>query len=270
MRSVALDAQIRIAATRRAYDAGERRAAASSCSGTPERWGETLRELLWTRTTLVVPPFSGATRSSCRVPCTYDLEVAAAKYFDALGDGDVPLELLFSGSVFYADDGRAAAGAARIPWESEARYRLPVRVWREAMDATSRTARGCASARDLRPAARVQGARARCRRWEAAIDELLGGRSERWTAIRQVADAVLYEGYILWPYRRSALKNQQRWTFGGVYPAAHSARAPDDRAAIAGAVPARGRRGAVDVRVRFLHVVGAAGSTADGPSRSTS
>jgi hypothetical protein len=36
--------------------------------------------------------------------------------------------------------------------------------------------------------------------------------------VRQIADAVLYEGYILWPYRRSALKNQRRWGFGGVYP----------------------------------------------------
>ena len=37
--------------------------------------------------------------------------------------------------------------------------------------------------------------------------------------VRAIADAVLYEGYVLWPYRRSALKNQQRWTFGGVLPA---------------------------------------------------
>ena len=36
--------------------------------------------------------------------------------------------------------------------------------------------------------------------------------------LEEIAAAVLYEGYILWPYRRSARKNQQRWTFGGVYP----------------------------------------------------
>ena len=40
-------------------------------------------------------------------------------------------------------------------------------------------------------------------------------------AVTRIARAVLYEGYILWPYRRSALKNQQRWTFGGVYPEAY-------------------------------------------------
>jgi hypothetical protein len=37
-------------------------------------------------------------------------------------------------------------------------------------------------------------------------------------AVRKIADAVLYEGYVLWPYRRSALKNTHRFTFGGVEP----------------------------------------------------
>src|SRR5271157_5460984 len=35
---------------------------------------------------------------------------------------------------------------------------------------------------------------------------------------KEIADAVLYEGYLLYPYRRSAIKNRQRWTFGVVYP----------------------------------------------------
>jgi len=74
--------------------------------------------------------------------------------------------------------------------------------------------------------------------------------------IRAIADAVLYEGYILWPYRRSALKNQRRFTFGGVYPPAHSARHPDDPArmhaeVLLEAVP----EAEVEVTVRFLHVV---------------
>lgn len=48
-------------------------------------------------------------------------------------------------------------------------------------------------------------------------------------AAKKIAEAVLYEGYILWPYRRSTMKNQQRWTFGGVYPRAYSeARGEDD------------------------------------------
>ena len=74
--------------------------------------------------------------------------------------------------------------------------------------------------------------------------------------VRAIADAVLYEGYLLWPYRRTALKNQRRWTFGGVYPPAHSARHPDDawRMRTECLLEADGAP-RVDVRVRFLHVV---------------
>jgi hydrogenase maturation protease len=74
--------------------------------------------------------------------------------------------------------------------------------------------------------------------------------------VAQIAEAVLYEGYILWPYRRSALKNQRRWTFGGVHPEAHARRHPDDRSRIRAECLLEGAGPAdVDVRVRFLHVV---------------
>jgi hypothetical protein len=77
---------------------------------------------------------------------------------------------------------------------------------------------------------------------------------------RKIAEAVLYEGYVLWPYRRSALKNQRRWTFGGVFPPSHSAKHPDDSAQIQAQVlletPSSGvSRDPVEVSVRFLHVV---------------
>jgi hypothetical protein len=72
--------------------------------------------------------------------------------------------------------------------------------------------------------------------------------------VRAIADAVLYEGYILWPYRRSALKNQRRFTFGGVYPPAHSRRHPDDPSSMTTEVLLRGDP-AVDVTARFLQVV---------------
>jgi hypothetical protein len=74
--------------------------------------------------------------------------------------------------------------------------------------------------------------------------------------IRAIADAVLYEGYILWPYRRSALKNQRRFTFGGVYPPAHAYAHPDDPSSMRTEVLLRAGAGAtVEVTVRFLHVV---------------
>jgi hypothetical protein len=72
--------------------------------------------------------------------------------------------------------------------------------------------------------------------------------------VRAIADAVLYEGYILWPYRRSAIKNKQRWTFGGVYPRAWSASHGDDRWQMQTQVLVLGEPD-VDVTVRFLHVV---------------
>jgi hydrogenase maturation protease len=73
--------------------------------------------------------------------------------------------------------------------------------------------------------------------------------------VRAIADAVLYEGYLLWPYRRSALKNQRRWTFGGVYPEAHSRAHPDDASRMRTQVLLEGDPADVDVTVRFLHVV---------------
>jgi hypothetical protein len=69
--------------------------------------------------------------------------------------------------------------------------------------------------------------------------------------VRRIADAVLYEGYLLWPYRKSALKNRQRFTFGGVYPPAW-----EDRSAMQAQVLLEGGEDVeVEVRVRFLHVV---------------
>jgi hypothetical protein len=101
--------------------------------GPPAGWGSTLRTLLWTRTTLVVPPFTGATTAAMTVPCSYDLEVLAGRYLDALEGGEVPLEFLFSGTVFYAGEA-GLLQVARISWEQEAGFRLPVALWRETMD----------------------------------------------------------------------------------------------------------------------------------------
>ena len=132
IRSVSLNTQVRIAATQRHYDTAEQERLLE-LFGEPHRWGNTLRSLLWTHTTLQVSPFSGSTVVDMPVPCTYDLEVVATKYFNALEDGEVPLEFLFSGMVFYAgEDGRLQI--SRISWEKEAEYRMPVRLWTEMME----------------------------------------------------------------------------------------------------------------------------------------
>jgi hypothetical protein len=132
VRAILLDVQIQIAARRRRYDRAEQERLLD-LFGAPERWGSSLRTLLWARTTVVVPPFDDSTVIDVPVACSYDVEVAAARYLAALRDGEVPLELLFSGSLFYAGEG-GALQTVRLSWEHEAEYRLPVSAWRETMD----------------------------------------------------------------------------------------------------------------------------------------
>lgn len=132
VRSILLDTQIQIAARRRPYGEVEQESLVE-LFGTPERWGATLRTLLWTRMTLVVPPFTDSVEVMLPVACSYDLEANAANYLSGLQEGEVPLEFLFSGSVFYTGPG-GMLQTVRISWEQEAEYRLPVSVWREAMD----------------------------------------------------------------------------------------------------------------------------------------
>jgi len=100
--------------------------------GEPVRWHETLRPLLWTRASVLVPRFQGTIDVDVPIACTYDLEVAAAKYFHALDAGDVPLLFLFSGTIFFAGDQRFSV--APVAWDKEAAYRLPVALWRELMN----------------------------------------------------------------------------------------------------------------------------------------
>ena len=131
--TIALRCQIQIETTRRRY-APEEQERLVDLFGHPDRWSQTLRSLLWTHVNLVVPGFAGAsTMIDLHVPCTFDFNVAATKYFEGLTDGDIPLNMLFSGNVFYAHpDGPLQV--APISWEQEAKYKLPVKVWREMMD----------------------------------------------------------------------------------------------------------------------------------------
>lgn len=131
--TIALRCQVQIEVTRRGYTPPEQ-ARMLDLFGHPDRWGQTLRNLLWTHTSLVVPGFEGtSTTTDMNVPCTFDFNVAATKYFDGLVAGDIPLLLLFSGTVFYASP-ESDLRVAPISWELEARYKLPVQMWREMMD----------------------------------------------------------------------------------------------------------------------------------------
>src|SRR5271154_2928780 len=130
--TVALRAQIQIEAARRKYDADEQTRLAD-LFGEPDRWGQTLRSMLWTHASVVAPRFTGHTLCELHVPCTFDFNIAATKYFHGLTSGDLPLCFQFSGSVFYQGlNGELLV--APISWDKEGKYRLPVAVWKELMD----------------------------------------------------------------------------------------------------------------------------------------
>ncbi|MCP9491715.1 MAG: DUF6084 family protein [Solirubrobacteraceae bacterium MAG38_C4-C5] len=171
IRSLMLNVQLRIAAAQRGYDEGEQERL-SELFGTPDRWSSTLRGLLWTHTTLVIPPFQGETVVDLDVPCTYDFEVTASKYLAALQDGEVPLELLFSGTVFHRDEaGRLSV--SRISWDREAPYRMPVAVWRETMDFHFRGAAWLRLERETFDRLAAYKARHTLLSWETALSALL-------------------------------------------------------------------------------------------------
>lgn len=130
--AIALRCQVQIEPRRRAYT-GEEKTDLADLFGVPSRWGETLRSVLWTQSSTMVQGFTGSIDVDLPLPCTYDFEVAAAKYLQALDGDDVPLSLLFSGTVFTR--GVSGFGVEQIPWHLEASHRMPVRVWRDLMDA---------------------------------------------------------------------------------------------------------------------------------------
>jgi len=131
--TVALRCQIQLEVTRRQYTPEDQERLLDLFGG-PSRWGETLRNLLWTHANLIVPSFHGTTLVDLPVPCTFDFNVAATKYFDGLSDGEIPVCLQFSGTVFYATS-ESGLQVAPISWDKEARFKLPVRLWREVMEA---------------------------------------------------------------------------------------------------------------------------------------
>jgi hypothetical protein len=129
--SIALRCQVQIEPRRRLYAPAEKEQLLE-LFGEPERWGETLRTVLWTQVPLMVPGFAGSIEVDLPITCTYDFEVISAKYFASLAGGEVPLLLLFSGTVFLK--GAQGWSVEQVSWELEAPYRLPVSVWRETMD----------------------------------------------------------------------------------------------------------------------------------------
>jgi hypothetical protein len=130
--AITLRCQVQIEPAKRRYVPNEQEKLLD-LFGTPERWGRTVKPLLWMNTSVAVPRFTGALLVDLELPCTFDFNVAATKYFHALDAGDIPVAVMFSGTLFYeGSDG--ALQISQVPWDREASYRLPVSVWKEMME----------------------------------------------------------------------------------------------------------------------------------------
>jgi Family of unknown function (DUF6084) len=131
VQAIALRVQIQIEPARRRYTVAEQEHL-KELFGEPEQWSKSLHSLLWTNINVNVSGFSGPTLIDIPVPCTFDFNVAVTKYIYGLKDAELPITLLFSGTVFHS--GPTGLQVAQIPWDRSATCRVPVRLWKEMMD----------------------------------------------------------------------------------------------------------------------------------------
>jgi hypothetical protein len=171
--AIALRCQIRIEPHRRRYSRAEARRL-HDLFGDPSRWADTVKPIQLATVTAMVPSFTAATEVDLPVPCTYDLEVASARYLNGLEDGTVPLLLLFSGTVFFGEGFRVEP----VPWHAEAGYRMPASVWRDLVDAHFPGSAWLRVGRDTLDALAEYKARHALPTWDATLSELLGRRRE--------------------------------------------------------------------------------------------
>ena len=125
--AIALRCQVRIEPLRRSYSDDEA-AGLLDLFGGRERWAHTQRTFLWQHCAAMVPGFAGHTTVTLPLECTYDFEVTAAKYAHALQEGALPLQFLFSGTIFVNSE--HGFSVQQVPWDCECRYDMPVAVWR--------------------------------------------------------------------------------------------------------------------------------------------
>lgn len=129
--AIALRCQVRIEPQRRGYTTADE-SGLRALFGDRDRWADTLKPFLWMQCSTTVQGFTGATEVDLPLPCTYDFDVVGSRYLHAVGEGTVPLSLLFSGTVFTR--GLTGFGVEQVPWSCEASYLLPVAVWRQMID----------------------------------------------------------------------------------------------------------------------------------------
>jgi Family of unknown function (DUF6084) len=178
--AVALRCQIRIEPQRRRYDEHEAELL-THLFGERSRWGDTLKPMQFTTVSVMVPSFVGSTEIDVPVPCTYDLEVAAGKYFHSLSDGMVPMALMFSGTVF--SKGQTGFWVDQVSWNSDVNYQLPIAVWQGLMNTYFPGEAWIRLSKDTIDALLRYKARHAIPTWDAAMTSLLAKAS----AVEEVA-----------------------------------------------------------------------------------
>ena len=172
--AIALRCQVRIEPQRRPYAEADEVGLLSQF-GTRARWRDTLRPFLWMQCTAMVQGFTEVTEVELPMPCTYDFEVTGAKYLHALRDGNIPLILLFSGTIFTR--GQSGFGVEQVAWDSEASYSLPVSVWREMIELNYPNTGWLRLDRDVLTALARYQAEHGLTSWDATVESLLAAQS---------------------------------------------------------------------------------------------
>ncbi len=174
--AIVLRCQVRIEPARRRYEPSEKELLLD-LFGTPERWGQTLRPMLWTQVSATVPPFAGSATVDLPIPCSSDFNLAATKYFAALEQGEIPLCFLFSGTIFH-ETAAAPLQVSQISWEKEATYRLPAATWRELMEMYYPSSAWLCLHRDVFDRLRHYKSRQGLPTWEQALERLLAAAED--------------------------------------------------------------------------------------------
>ncbi len=171
--AMALRAQFRMEPFRRSYNEAEAEALLDLFGERP-RWGETVKPMQLAYVTQMVPGFTGSIEIDLPMPCSYDFEVAAHKYLHALQGGNVPLLMLFNGTIFTGRPGTAGGiSVLPVPWHKEANFALPVAAWRQTMDQHFPGTAWLRIRRDTFDALHMYRARNALVSWEDAIEALL-------------------------------------------------------------------------------------------------
>ncbi len=185
--AVALRCQVRIEPQRRRYDVDDEQGL-RALFGDRDRWSQTLKPFQWMQCNTTVQGFTGSTEAELALPCTYDFDITGSRFLHAVGAGTIPLVLLFSGTVFTR--GTEGFAVERVPWDSEARYEMPVQVWRDMIESYFPRSGWIRLEHDALAALGDYRSRLGLVSWEETVTRLLAGAEPGQEVDRSVGQSV--------------------------------------------------------------------------------